>query len=132
MATHPSIVSWRNPRTEELGGPVYGVVGSNMTAHAHRCSYMQGFLGGLACSVSESVKFAFPVLMEFKVSPNVQAGVSFLGFQSPSLESLPWPQQGRMVEVKRASLIPIKGMMGIPYPAVKRGFSAVNMPLASG
>ena len=45
--------------------------------------------------------------------------------------TLPWPQQGRMVEVKRASLIPIKGMMGIPYPAVKRGFSAVNMPLAS-
>ena len=47
---------------------VHGVAESETTEHARRCRYMQGFLGGLACSVSESVKCAFPILMKFKKS----------------------------------------------------------------
>ena len=71
---------------------VHGVAESETTEHARRCRYMQGFLGGLACSVSESVKCAFPILMKFKkVSPNVRESHSWVSnhqawnhFQGPS------------------------------------------------
>ena len=34
MATHSSIPAWRIPRTEESGGLVHGVAGSDTTEHA--------------------------------------------------------------------------------------------------
>ena len=94
-------------------------------------SYMQGFLGGLACSISESMKCAFPILMKFKKSRQMlgQSLIPGIPITEPGITSRAPARQ--MLEVKRASLTPIKGMIGIPYPAIKRGFSAVNMPLAS-
>lgn len=47
----------------------------------------------------------------------------------PDWESFAWLQQVQMLEVRIASHRPVKGMMGLPCPAIKRGFSAANVAL---
>lgn len=51
------------------------------------------------------------------------------GLSYPDQDLFPWLQQGQMLEVKRASHRPSKGKTGPPRPAIRRGSSAVSVPL---